>query len=41
LGGDVGGWFLRDDGTEWDELAELLTDSCCLLAPERLAARAQ
>jgi len=27
-----------DHDTDWDELAELLTDSYCLVAPERLAA---
>lgn len=26
------------DGVDWDEVAELLTDSYCLLAPKRLAA---
>lgn len=28
-----------DDDTDWEELAELLTDSYCLMAPERLAAK--
>ena len=28
--------LLLDDGTDWDELAELLTDSYCLQAPARL-----
>lgn len=27
-----------DDDTGWDEVAELLTESYCLLAPKRLAA---
>ena len=31
--------MLLDDDTDWDELAELLTDSYCIQAPERLAAR--
>ena len=30
---------LIDDDTDWAELAELLTDSYCLVAPERLAAQ--
>jgi hypothetical protein len=29
--------LLLDDGTDWDELGELLTDSYCLQAPARLA----
>jgi YjbR len=29
--------MLLDDDTDWEELAELLTDSYCLQAPERLA----
>jgi hypothetical protein len=37
-GGNVIG-LLLDDDTDWDELAELLTDSYCIQAPERLAAR--
>jgi hypothetical protein len=32
------GLELRDD-TDWDELAELLTDSYCVLAPQKLVAR--
>jgi hypothetical protein len=28
--------MLLDDDTDWDELAELLTDSYCLQAPQRL-----
>ena len=35
-GGNVIG-LLLDDDTDWDELAELLTDSYCLQAPDRLA----
>ena len=35
--GDEVGMFLDDD-VDWDEVAELLTDSYCLLAPKRLAA---
>lgn len=31
--------MLLDDHTDWDELAELLTDSYCLQAPATLAAR--
>ena len=34
--GDEVGMFLDDD-VDWDEVAELLTDSYCLLAPKRLA----
>ncbi|WP_277213342.1 MmcQ/YjbR family DNA-binding protein [Isoptericola croceus] len=30
--------MVLDDGTDWTELGELLTDSYCLQAPERLAA---
>ena len=29
--------MLLDDDTDWDELAELLTDSYCIQAPARLA----
>lgn len=32
---------LLDGSTDWVELAELLTDSYCLQAPERLAAQVQ
>lgn len=28
-----------DDATDWDEVAELCTESYCLLAPKKLAAR--
>lgn len=35
-GGNVIGMLLDED-TDWDELAELLTDSYCLQAPDRLA----
>jgi hypothetical protein len=28
-----------DDATDWDEVAELCTDSYCLLAPKKLAAQ--
>jgi hypothetical protein len=31
--------LLLDDATDFDELAELLTDSYCLQAPQRLAER--
>jgi hypothetical protein len=31
--------ILLDERTDWDELAELLTDSYCLQAPAQLAAR--
>ena len=31
--------MLLDDDTDWDELAELLTDSYCLQAPRELAER--
>jgi hypothetical protein len=31
--------MLLDEATDWDELAELLTDSYCLQAPPALAAR--
>lgn len=30
--------LLLDEDTDWDELAELLTDSYCIQAPESLAA---
>lgn len=39
-GGNVIGLTL-DDATDWGEVAELLTDSYCLLAPEGLAAQVQ
>lgn len=39
-GGNVVG-LLLDEDTDWDELAELLTDSYCLQAPARLAARVE
>ena len=35
-GGNVVG-LLLDDDTDWDELAELLTDSYCIQAPTKLA----
>ncbi|GAB3075898.1 hypothetical protein GCM10027215_14020 [Nocardioides zeae] len=38
VGGNAVG-LVVDDATDPDELAELLTDSYCLQAPERLAAR--
>lgn len=28
-----------DDATDWDEVRELVTDSFCVMAPKRLAAR--
>lgn len=31
--------LLLDDGTDWDEVAELVTESYCLLAPQKLVAR--
>jgi hypothetical protein len=37
-GGNVVGMLL-DEGTDWDELAEHLTDSYCVQAPERLVAQ--
>ncbi len=39
-GGNVVG-LLLDDDTDWSELGELLTDSYCLQAPQRLAGRVQ
>lgn len=36
-GGNVVGMLLDED-TDWEELAELLTDSFCLQAPQRLVA---
>ncbi|MFC7403665.1 MmcQ/YjbR family DNA-binding protein [Georgenia alba] len=33
--------IVLDEGTDWDELAEMLVDSFCLQAPERLAAQMQ
>lgn len=37
-GANVVGLVL-DEATDWDELAELLTDSYCLQAPKKLAAQ--
>lgn len=37
-GADVVGMVL-DDGVDWTEVAELLTESYCVLAPKKLAAR--
>ena len=31
--------LLVDDDTDWAELSELLTDSFCIQAPQRLVAR--
>jgi hypothetical protein len=39
-GGNVVGMLLDDD-TDWEELAELLTDSYCLQAPQHLAAQVE
>ena len=39
-GGNVVGMLLDDD-TDWDELAELLTDSYCLQAPHHLAVQVE
>lgn len=36
-GRDVVGMIL-EDGTDWDEVAELLTESYCVLAPKKLQA---
>lgn len=36
-GGNVVGMLLDDD-TDWEELGELLTDSFCIQAPQRLVA---
>lgn len=36
-GGNVVGMIVDDD-TDWDEIAELLTDSYCIQAPAKLAA---
>ncbi|WNM38904.1 MmcQ/YjbR family DNA-binding protein [Micromonospora halotolerans] len=36
-GADVVGMVL-DDGTDWDEVGDLLTESYCVLAPKKLAA---
>lgn len=39
-GGGLVSMVLREDGpTDWDEVKELLTDSYCHLAPEKLIAR--
>jgi hypothetical protein len=38
-GADVVGMVLDDD-VDWDEVAELLTESYCVLAPKRLATMA-
>jgi hypothetical protein len=37
-GVDVVGMVLDDDSVNWEEVAELLTESYCVLAPKRLAA---
>ena len=37
-GTDVVGLQLRDD-TDWDEVAELMTDSFCVMAPQKLIDR--
>jgi hypothetical protein len=37
-GQDVAGMVIDDD-TDWDEVAELLTDSYCIMAPKKLAAQ--
>ena len=37
-GTDVAGMVL-DEKSDWEEIAELLTDSYCVLAPKRLAAQ--
>lgn len=40
-------WFANivglalDDGTDWDEVADLLAESYCVLAPKKLAARVE
>lgn len=39
-GGNVVGLII-DDATDWAELTELLTDSYCLQAPQRLAEQVQ
>src|SRR5699024_441022 len=39
-GGNAVG-LLLDDATDWDEVAELLTDSYCLQAPDRLSSLVQ
>ncbi|AXT86187.1 hypothetical protein C6I20_14035 [Aeromicrobium sp. A1-2] len=39
-GRDVVGLELRED-TDWDELAELLTDSFCVMAPRKLVDRVE
>ncbi len=36
-GSDVVGMII-DDGVDWDEVTELVTESYCLLAPKKLAA---
>jgi hypothetical protein len=33
--------IMIDDATDWDEVAELLTDSYCVQAPESLAAQVE
>jgi hypothetical protein len=38
VGGNAVG-IVVDDDTDWEELAELLTDSYCIQAPESLAAQ--
>ena len=36
-GRDVIGMVL-DDGTDWDEVTELMTESFCVMAPKKLVA---
>jgi hypothetical protein len=31
--------LVLDDGTDWDEVDELLTESYCVMAPKQLVAR--
>ena len=31
--------LVLDDATDWDDVAELLTESYCIMAPKKLAAR--
>lgn len=36
--GGNGMLMIIDDGVDWDEVGELLTDSFCIMAPKKLAA---
>jgi N6-adenosine-specific RNA methylase IME4 len=31
--------MVLEEGVDWDEVRELVTESCCVLAPKKLVAR--